>query len=1019
MLSTRVAGAGTLAVTLAVLVPGLPAGGPRHAPTERVIVRLVDPTPRAQFLLDVTTAPHTLPIRHELVVEGLREIHARALSAAGPTIAQAEAAGALVVLDRLWAVNAIVALVDPAWIDRLEADPAIAAVQPDRRLSIGAETTGTAAAGALAQGDAAAVPTPELIRIRVPEVWAQGITGLGAIVANVDTGVNGEDDTLVDRWRGRYAGADASWYAPMALTVFPEDDDPGSGHGTGTMGVLTGGENSFGVAYDATWMAGDLFEDSDGWVSNAIRALQWMMDPDGDPTTSSDVPDVVSNSYGLDIPDGTGKIPCDPIFNDAIDALEAAGAIVVWSAGNRGTAGVTSPANRTATAVNAFAVGAVDDSDTPLSTSGRGPSTCGGANATKPEVVAPGQGVQTRGRFNNTVFFSGTSFSTPMVGGVLALMRSKNPTITPEAAKTILLETARDLAPSGDDNATGRGFLDAFAALDRVTRPAQPLARLVGYRPAGAPARLGLAPAQASETLVLRPGETVDLVPFLTNHGPAIPASSAILTSPTAGVTVTRSTISLSSAATGAAFGPTGGESFGVEIGAGVAPGTDIALVMTVQGAAIGPFRMVIEAGQPIAGTFATHDRGRVRLSVTNFGGLGYYTGIHEQGFVLAGQGFRFPSTSVSWLFHASFMAATSAARLSDDIPYAEDSQNASDWIPLFGAPVTTDEALGAQRITTSYDDRRATAPLDLQIRQESFAFGDAEADDFILVHYIMTNTGSTILSGLRLGLFADWDLPGSGGAPAERAGWQPDARLGFVQGTGSQPALGVVWLDDVSIAQITYAVLSRDSIAESTKGSFAAGVNLAEATTDAEEFTDAEKWDALTSGQSRTSDSRSSDLWQVIGVGPVTLAAGASDTVAVALVGGETLDELRTNALAAREVYFQRILGQEPPPPPPPPQELVLEQNFPNPFRRGTSTTIQFAVPELEGGGTQSIELVVFDVSGLRVRTLISASSVGGEVATVWDGLDDAGTPAPAGVYIVRLVAGGEERTRRVLLVP
>src|SRR5687767_7672637 len=126
--AARAARAGTLAVTIAVLAP-FPQ--PRPAPTERVIVRLTDPTPRARFLLDATTAPYTLEARHEVVVEGLRANHERALEAAEPALAAAERAGALVVLDRLWAVNAVVALVDPAWIARLEADPAIAAIVPD------------------------------------------------------------------------------------------------------------------------------------------------------------------------------------------------------------------------------------------------------------------------------------------------------------------------------------------------------------------------------------------------------------------------------------------------------------------------------------------------------------------------------------------------------------------------------------------------------------------------------------------------------------------------------------------------------------------------------------------------------------------------------------------------------------------------------------------------------------------------------------------------------------------------
>lgn len=990
---------------------------PESAP-ERVIIKLADAAPREALIRGALALP-TLEARHERMVRGLRAIHSASLSDAREALERARQAGALTEVDRLWSVNAVVALVEPEWIARIEADPAIAMIVPDRRLSLG--STGAPADALGAGAPAAIVPTSELQQVRVPEVWAEGVTGKGAIVANVDSGVNGDDDTMGDRWRGLFAGSDAAWYAPVALTVFPVDDDPQVGHGTPVMGLLTGGEESFGVAFDATWIAGDLFEQDEGYVSTAIKIFEWLTDPDGDPGTITDVPDVVVNSWGIDTGfDDQGRLVCDPIFDQALDAMEAAGVIVINSAGNQGEAGVTSPASRATSAVNAFAVGAVDDQNGGVSSSGRGPSGCGGAFATKPEVVAPGFLVTSRSRFNATLGnFTGTSFATPIVGGLAALMRSKNPSITPEAAKTILIETAAELGPAGDDNVFGHGLVDAEAALARVERPTQPLARLVGYRP-GVAAAGKLAPAGIEEALVLRPGQSADLVPLLSNHGPALPATTGVLTSGTPGVTVTRPSVALGAAPTGEFFGPTGGESFGVEIAPTVAAGSDISLTLTVQGAAVGPFRMVVKAGDPIEGSFATHDVGRVRLSVTNFGGLGYYTGLHGFGFELRGEGFRFPASSPNWLFHAGLLAGTGPTRLSDDVPYGEDTQSATDWIPLFGAPIEVDQAAGGQRITTAYDDRRALTPLDLEVTQRSYAFDEAGEDAFVLVQYVVRNTSAQSLTGLRLGLFADWDLPGSGGAPQETAGWDPARRLGFVEGTqASQPALGVVWLDDVALGQVTYAVVRREQVIASTAGnppSTGRAPGLAEAPMQGE-FSDTEKWSALASGQTSTSESSPQDLYQIIGVGPLTLAAGASDTLAVALVAGENRAALQANAEAARAAYFVRVLGTEPPPPPPPPTELTLEQNFPNPFRLGQQTTILFAVPE-PASGTPRATLIVYDVLGQRVRTLVDGDVFAGEQAVTWDGATDAGGSAPSGVYVARLESGGSERTIRILFV-
>ncbi|MGH7549971.1 MAG: S8 family serine peptidase [Gemmatimonadota bacterium] len=1002
-----------LAAALATLA-GAGLAPPPSAP-ERVIIRLADGQARLSLLATVRGPAVTLDVRHERVVEGLRSIHATSYAVARPVLEEARREGALVELDRLWIVNAVVAEVDPAWIDRLAADPAVDEVVPDRRIVLGEDTAGPAAP----VSETTQVPVDELVRIRVPDVWAQGITGLGAIVANVDTGVNGEDDTFGDRWRGRLAGSDATWFAPVTLSVFPEDDlSIGTGHGTATMGVMTGGEETFGVAFDATWMAADVFEESEAYVSNVIKAFQWLSDPDGDAATRSDVPDVVNNSYGLTTLDDQGVLPCDMIFDDAIDALEAAGAIVVWSAGNQGEQGITSPASRADSPVNAFAVGSVDASDQVSGTSGRGPSACGEPFAIKPEVVAPGENVTTRSLFNDFTTVSGTSFATPMVAGILALMRSKNPTLTPEDAKTIVFETARDLGSPGDDNETGAGLVDAAAALAQVEVPAQPLARLVGFRQAAvASGKLG--PAGIEEALILRAGAMHALAPVLTNHGPVIPATIATLSSPTTGITVIRASVPLAAAGTGELIDP-GSESFEVRLDEGVEPGSDVVLDVAIQGAPVGPFRMIVKAGQPIPRAFAIHDEGQVRLTVTNSGGLGFYTGLHETGFQLLGDGFRFPPDSPNWLFHGGLMIGNGPDRLSDAIPYGEDTQNSTDWSPLPGAGLVEDRAFDGQRIVAEYDDRHALQPLGLRVRQESFAFGDAAADGLVILQYVLTNASSQTLAALRVGLFTDWDLPGTEGDPRETAGWDPSRRLGFVEGSASQPALGVVWLDDVPVAQVAFAAVTRDEIVESTIGNPPAGRGVQGAEAPdlfAGEFSDAEKWDLLTSGQSRTTVSEPADVFQVIGRGPLTLAAGASDTVAVALVAAADRAALQLAAENAREIYFDRILGQTPPPPPPLPDDVELAQNFPNPFRSGGSTTIPFSVP---GDGSDiRARLVIYDVLGRPVRTLLDRVVIPGDQATTWDGRSDTGMEVAAGVYVARLSIGGVDRSIRILVVP
>lgn len=107
--------------------------------------------------------------------------------------------------------------------------------------------------------------------------------------------------------------------------------------------------------------------------------------------------------------------------------------------------------------------------------------------------------------------------------------------------------------------------------------------------------------------------------------------------------------------------------------------------------------------------------------------------------------------------------------------------------------------------------------------------------------------------------------------------------------------------------------------------------------------------------------------------------------------------------------VYFESQGGGSPIPPAP-----VLEPNFPNPFNPETS--IVYGVPEGLGTG-DPMQLEVYTVDGRRVRTL-EVDRRPGWHSVVWDGRDDAGQPAAAGLYISRYAAGAMVKTGKMTMV-
>lgn len=92
-------------------------------------------------------------------------------------------------------------------------------------------------------------------------------------------------------------------------------------------------------------------------------------------------------------------------------------------------------------------------------------------------------------------------------------------------------------------------------------------------------------------------------------------------------------------------------------------------------------------------------------------------------------------------------------------------------------------------------------------------------------------------------------------------------------------------------------------------------------------------------------------------------------------------------------------------------PLTITLEQNVPNPFN--PSTSISFGMP-----AAGAVTLVVYDITGKRVRTLIDEAMPAGFRSVTWHGTDDAGNRVSSGVYFYRFEAGGATITKKMLLL-
>ncbi len=437
----------------------------------KVLVVLRDQVDVPQLDQNLRAAKAGRSLRHETIVGHLQQLSRTSQQDLLNTLSANKAAGDILGFTPHWLVNGIVVTGTVAAVRDLAGRHDVLRIEADLVPELIAPVSSQAPA---TKGAAGIGIAPGVVAIGARRVWDElGFDGTGVLVGIIDSGVDASHPAYGSRWQGNFGPPEQAWLdaAQLGHPAVPVDVQ---GHGTHVMGIVTGvaAGDTIGVAPGAHWIATNGIQAATAIFDNSILAsLEFMTDPDGDPTTTDDVPDVVNNSWGVN-ESFAGYLDCDSRWWDLIDNCEAAGVVLVWAAGNEGpiASTVRSPADRAANPYNCFSVGSTSN-HAPFLISGfssRGPSGCGGVYAVKPEISAPGDTIYSALPGGGYIIRSGTSMSSPHVSGVVALMRQANPDVDVVTIKDILMNTAVDLGNAGQDNDYGHGKLDAYAAVQAV-----------------------------------------------------------------------------------------------------------------------------------------------------------------------------------------------------------------------------------------------------------------------------------------------------------------------------------------------------------------------------------------------------------------------------------------------------------------------------------------------------------------------------------------------------------------------
>ncbi len=702
---------------------------------------------------------------------------------------------------------------------------------------------------------------PNLTFIKAPQAWALGFKGTGRVVCSFDTGIEGGHPAYASKWKGLDGDSSAAWFDGTTYSKFP-NPVLGDNHGTHTMGILVGssGADTVGVAINAKWISAAVV---DIFGASYIDAFEWAANPDGDPNSVGDVPDVINHSWGII------GIGCMEIFYEFIDNLEALGIVNVFAAGNDGPGAMTirNPANGSKSvsdSLTCFAVGNVSATNPPVVQTGssRGPSNCNGA--IKPNVCAPGLGIRSANIGGGYSTSSGTSMATPHVAGLVALLRQKNPNATVDQIKIAIL-TSTQFRPSPLNNNIGWGVIDCLAALNALSGTnLVPNVRVYTF-----------------DHNPILPGSSVGGKIALQNLGSAVTALTASIIGTNPSIAVIDGNASFGAIAANGIVTAT--DSIRVNISGTVAEGTILSMDLRITNGTT--FTDTVKIYFPVEPlnrrSFLTHNRGLIQMDISNYGTFGFGPGSFVP---IGGAGFTY-NGGVNDLFEAGLMIGYDSIHISDGVrnPIAEPDGDFR-VVPGGNIAMGLPGAGTSQKTSARFDDSRAENPIGVDVRQFTYTLSEPTLDDIVIMRFLITNTNAFTVNNIFAGLYLDWDI------------------FIFSQNAGGYDAAGgVLWMA-YNDGFTTFDYRGTAVLNGTNAGAFTAPASQVYFPGG---FTEREKDSSLGAGFSSAAayTNVELDLFQVVSAGPLNLTAGETKVATFAILAGSTLTDLENSVVAAANI--------------------------------------------------------------------------------------------------------------------
>jgi len=340
-----------------------------------------------------------------------------------------------------------------------------------------------------------------------------------------------------------------------------------------------------------------------------------------------------------------------------------------------------------------------------------------------------------------------------------------------------------------------------------------------------------------------------------------------------------------------------------------------------------------------------------VATTITSKGKIGYNADGQLQGL-----GFSYMGTDL--LYEASVMFGSSSTKVSDAFRGSTAGAADTDFQTVIKANKVVPGVFSEFDVHGRFNDAAATPVQNLLVSHNAYAWTTPGNRKYVIVEYIMKNSGTTPINTLYAGIAADWDIDAAS-ASKNKSDFDATTNMGYVYSTVTGGKYAGIKLLTNTAGPKCYNI---DNVAGG-----AGGIDINDAT---DYFGTGDKYTALSTNryQAGMADADGEDIVAVMSSGPFTIAAGDSAKVAFALIAGDDLNDLQNSADSAQTHYnppivtgINNINSSE-----------INAVVFPNPANSDLNFIINTIKPE-------NIDIILVNTLGQTVKHLVKNNMTNG----------------------------------------